>query len=76
MILMEVTLRNVGDKTLYIKNISANLKTDQGDQSDEAASATDFDRYLHAYPELRRHKGTPLMVETKIPARSASRKER
>ena len=54
MVLMDVTLRNVGDKTLYIKNISANLKTDQGDQSDEAASATDYDRYLSAYPDLRR----------------------
>ncbi len=66
MVLMDVTLRNVGSKTLYIKNISANLKTDQGDQSDEAASATDFDRYLSAYPDLQPHKGTPLVVETKI----------
>lgn len=66
MILVEVTLRNVGDKTLYIKSISANLKTDQGDQSDEAANVSDFDRYLSAYPDLRQHKGTPLVVETKI----------
>ncbi len=66
MILLEVTLRNVTDKTLYIKNISANLKTDQGDQSDEAANVSDFDRYLTAYPDLRQHKGTPLVVETKI----------
>jgi hypothetical protein len=66
MILLEVTLRNVGDKTLYVKNISANLRTDQGDQSDEAASASDFDRYLSAYPDLLRHKGAPLVVEMKI----------
>ena len=66
MILLEVTLRNVGDKTLYIKSISANLKTEQGDQSDEAANVSDFDRYLSAYPDLRQHKGTPLVVETKI----------
>ena len=66
MILMDVTLRNVGSKTLYIKSIAANLKTDQGDQSDDAASASDFDRYLSAYPDLQPHKGTPLVVETKI----------
>jgi len=66
MILLEVTLRNVGDKTLYVKNISANLRTDQGDQSDEAASASDFDRYLSAYPDLLQHKGAPLVVEMKI----------
>lgn len=66
MILLEVTLRNVGDKTLYIKDISANLKTEQGDHSDEAANVSDFDRYLSAYPDLRPLKGTPLVVETKI----------
>lgn len=65
MILMEVTLRNVGDKTLYIKSIEASVKTDQGDQSDEAASASDYDRYLMAYPELKGH-SEPLRVETKI----------
>ena len=65
MILLEVTLRNVGDKTLYIKDIKASLKTDQGEQSDEAASASDYDRYLMAYPELKGH-GTPLQVEMKI----------
>src|ERR1019366_6856814 len=36
MVVLNVTLRNVGDKALYIKSISANLKTDQGDQSDDA----------------------------------------
>jgi hypothetical protein len=66
MILMGVTLRNVGAKTLYIKSISANVKTDQGDESDQAASASDFDRYLSAYPDLQPHKGTPLVVEMKI----------
>jgi len=66
MMLMEVTLHNVSDKTLYIKDITAGVKTDQGDQSDEAASASDYDRYLQAYPDLRRH-DRPLEVETKIP---------
>ena len=42
------------------------MKTDQGDQSDEAASASDYDRYLQAYPDLRGH-DRPLEVEMKIP---------
>jgi Domain of unknown function (DUF4352) len=66
MVLLQVTVRNVGDKALYIKSISANLKTDQGDQSDDAASPSDYDRYFSAYPELRQHATQPLTVETKI----------
>ena len=46
MVLMQVTLRNVGDKTLYIKTIKANLKTDQ-ELSDDAASPTRLRSLLH-----------------------------
>ncbi len=66
MILFAVTLRNTGDKTLYIKTLSAAVETDQGNQSDDAAAARDYERYLAAYPELQGH-GHPLEVEMKIP---------
>ena len=66
MVALLVTVSNVGDKALYIKSISANLKTDQGDQSDDAASPSDYDRYFAAYPDLRQHATQPLTVETKI----------
>ncbi len=66
MVVLQVTMRNVGDKALYIKSISANLKTDQGDQSDDAASPSDYDRYFSAYPDLRPHATQPLTVEAKI----------
>ena len=65
MILVEVTLHNVSDKTLYIKDIKADVMTDQGAQSDEAASAMDYGRYLAAYPALAGH-SAPLRVEMKI----------
>lgn len=65
MVLLQVTLRNVGDKTLYIKSIAANLKTDQ-DLSDDAASPGDYERYFMAYPDLKEHATQPLAVETKI----------
>ena len=66
MILIAVTLRNTSDKTLYIKNINAAVVTDQGNQSDTAAAARDYERYLTAYPDLQGH-GRPLEVEMKIP---------
>jgi hypothetical protein len=66
MILIAVSLKNVSDKTLYIKSIKATISTDKGDQSDDAASASDYDRYLQAYPDLSGH-GSPLQVETKVP---------
>src|ERR1700757_4522074 len=66
MILIEVSIRNVSEKPLFINSIKAGIKTDQGDLSDDAASASDYDRYLQAYPDLAGH-GRPLQVETKIP---------
>jgi len=66
MLLIEVTLKNVSDKPLFINSIKAGIKTGQADHSDDAASASDYDRYLQAYPDLAGH-GRPLQVETKIP---------
>jgi preprotein translocase subunit Sec61beta len=72
MVLLQVTLRNIGSKTLYIKNIKVNLKTDQ-ELSDDPASPSDYDRYFMAYPDLKEHATQPLVVETKI-APSAEQK--
>ena len=66
MAVVNVTLRNVGEKTLYIKNISAKLTSDRGENSDDAASPTDYDRYFIVYPDLKEHILQPLVVETKI----------
>jgi|SRR5215813_508451 len=67
MVLMQVTLRNVGDKTLYIKDIKSDITTEAGASSDQAASAVDFSRYLQAFPDLQMYATEPLKVETKIP---------
>ena len=67
MVLMQVTLRNIGDKTLYIKEITANITTEAGVSApDDAASAVDYERYLQAFPDLRPYATEPLKVETKI----------
>jgi len=67
MVAIQVSLKAVGDKPLYIKSITADLNTHGNTYSDEAASASDYDRYFQAYPDLRDHAMKPLQVETKIP---------
>lgn len=66
MIAIQVDLRNVSDKPLYIKAITATLKTAQGEWTDDAASPSDYPRYLQAYPDLQDHVLKPLEVEAKI----------
>ena len=67
MVLMQVTLRNVGDKALFIKEIKADIMVDQVESVDDAASAVDYARYLQAFPDLQMYATEPLKVETKIP---------
>jgi hypothetical protein len=66
MIAIQLTLRAVGEKPLYIKSLKADLKTQDKDLSDDAASASDFDRYFQAYPDLKDHAASPIKVEDKI----------
>ncbi|MFZ0704298.1 MAG: hypothetical protein WAM71_01760 [Candidatus Korobacteraceae bacterium] len=67
MLAIQVSLKAVGDKPLYIKEITAELKTPTDTYTDEAASPSDYDRYFQAYPDLKDHAMKPLAVETKIP---------
>lgn len=64
---INVMLRNVGEKTLYIKDIRAEISTPGGSFVDDAANAVDYDRYTAAYPDLKPVIKEPLKVETKIP---------
>lgn len=63
---INVVLRNVSEKTLYIKDIRAEMITPTNSFVDEAANAADYDRYLAAYPDLKATVKEPLKVETKI----------
>jgi hypothetical protein len=67
MVLMQVTLHNIGDKMLYIKEIKTSIVTNKGESTDDAASAVDYGRYLQAFPDLQMYATDPLKVETKIP---------
>ncbi len=63
---INVILRNLSDKTLYIKDIRGEITLPSGSFVDTAANATDYERYLAAYPDLKVSVKDPLRVETKI----------
>lgn len=62
-----VTLRNNGNKPLWIRNLKAQLKTKDGKAlDDDAASGVELDRYGQAFPVLKQNAQAPLLPETKI----------
>ena len=67
LVAVNVTVHNSGEKSLWIHDIKATIKTDGGEFSDEAASAVDFERYFQAFPTLKEHALPALPPETKIP---------
>jgi len=64
---INISLRNTGEKPMWIHDIKATLKTDSGEFGDESAAAVDFNRYFQAFPSLKEHALTPITPETKIP---------
>ncbi|HSZ60413.1 MAG TPA: hypothetical protein VK828_01365 [Terriglobales bacterium] len=62
-----LTLRNTGEKPLWIHSLKAQLITaDNRTLEDEAASAVDLDRYYQAFPVLKQGSEQPLSPETKL----------
>jgi hypothetical protein len=67
MVAATVTLRNTGEKPLWIHTIGATLLPAAGGElKDTAASAVDFDRYFQALPALREHATQALLPEMKL----------
>jgi len=67
LVAVNVTIRNSGERPLWIHTIQATLKTDSGEFTDDAASSSDFARYFQAFPALKEHAlGTALVPEQKI----------
>ena len=66
MVLLQVKVTNIGYKPMWVRDIKAQLKTDQGEWTDDAASTVDFARYFQALPILAQHQSAPLKPETKI----------
>jgi hypothetical protein len=66
LVAVNVTLRNAGEKPLWIHTIKSTLKTESAEFSDEAGAGADFDRYFQAFPALKEHALPALTPETKI----------
>lgn len=71
LVAINAEVKNVSKKPVFIKEIEAELAPaanaqDQSILRDEAAPATDYDRYFQAYPALAQNKIEPLRRETKL----------
>jgi len=66
LVAINATLDNTGPKPLWIHDIKAQVKTDKGDFSDEAAPAVDAERYYQAFPDLKQNTLPALLPEAKI----------
>jgi hypothetical protein len=60
------SLRNPGQKSLWVHGIQGKVVTSSGEQTADAVSAVDFDRYYQAFPELKRNTEPALAPEDKL----------
>jgi hypothetical protein len=60
------TLRNAGEKALWIHDIQGKVVTSTGELSGEAVSAVDFARYYQAFPPLKADTQPVLAPEDKL----------
>jgi hypothetical protein len=68
MVAVTLTLRNNGERSLWIHTLKAQLTDADGKTfDDEAASAVDFDRYFQAFPALKEQSQPALSPEAKLP---------
>ena len=68
MVAVTLTLRNSGERSLWIHTLKAQLTDADGKTfDDEAASGVDFDRYFQAFPVLKENSQPPLSPEAKLP---------
>jgi hypothetical protein len=67
LVALTFALQNSGEKTISVHDIHGKLTTASGEQTAEAVSAVDFDRYFTAFPTLKRGAQPPLSPEDKLP---------
>jgi hypothetical protein len=66
LVALTFTLRNSGEKGLWVHNIQGKLVTSSAELSSEAVSAVDFDRYFQAFPSLKINAQPALAPEGKL----------
>jgi hypothetical protein len=66
LVALTFTLRNSGQKGLWVHDIKGKLVTGSGESTGDAVSAIDFDRYFQAFPALKEGALQPLVPEDKL----------
>ncbi len=66
MVALTFTLHNSSDKILYVQSIKGSLKAPSGNETVDAVSAVDFNRYFQIFPALKNGTQPALTPETKI----------
>lgn len=66
LVALTFTLRNSGEKPLWVRGIQGKLKTSSAELSGDAVSAVDFDRYYQAFPALKTNTQPALAPEDKL----------
>jgi hypothetical protein len=66
LVALTFTLRNSGLKPLWVHDIQGKLITTTGEQTSDAVSAVDFERYYQAFPALKANTQPPLSPEDKL----------
>jgi hypothetical protein len=66
MVAINVHFGNSSSYTIRVHTIKASVQTSKGEFSDEAANASDFERYYQAYPDLKQNPKTPLMEDARV----------
>jgi hypothetical protein len=65
LVAINVAFHNHGEKSFWIHNMDAELDLGTEKFKDDAASASDFDRYFQAFPALKTHALPGLKIEDK-----------
>jgi hypothetical protein len=66
LVALTFTLRNSGEKSMWVHSIHGKLATSSGESSGEAVSAIDFDRYYQGFPTLKTNAQPALSPEDKL----------
>ncbi|HEY1659045.1 MAG TPA: hypothetical protein VGG14_11910 [Candidatus Sulfotelmatobacter sp.] len=66
LVALTFSLRNPGEKSLWVHDVKGKLVSSGGEQTADAVSAIDFDRYYTAFPELKVGTQPALSPEDKL----------
>lgn len=66
LVALTFSLHSSGEKSLWVHDIQAKLSASSGEQTSDAVSAVDFDRYYQAFPALKANSQQALSPEDKL----------